>query len=377
MMSVKQITDYITQIVREKNGFICENDLEKFCEKCYPNIILTDGYGSRGKYFDSLQILHCFNTELKFKSAYERGDFLKKIRRSITAHNINIANTRLNKIKELEQTLKKKEIIISKCKEDLLLDIILNKNPEKFLFDLVFKYDKDKKYKQKIQILEYMLEKDIDISLAFIEIITHYLLIERDYEKCKTYCLQAINIGNIQSLFLMSLNEYEEDNLDQMKQYFILFADKFDGSSIIYKSGLTNVISCFITMEIDNEIDKDYHQNLNSIQKVLSKISCKETRISIIHIIYCSIDDEINYIEQYQIFKEICLPNEIPKDVLNDYNVIKYINKCNLMSKNSECCICLNDNIVCIPLECCHYFCTKCYPKILNLGSCPNCRCLI
>ena len=90
-MSVKQITDYITQIVREKNGFICENDLEKFCEKCYPNIILTDGYGSRGKYFDTFK----FNAE--FDKYIEEQEKKRLLNNELKTHDLNtIENERVD-----------------------------------------------------------------------------------------------------------------------------------------------------------------------------------------------------------------------------------------------------------------------------------------
>ena len=61
------------------------------------------------------------------------------------------------------------------------------------------------------------------------------------------------------------------------------------------------------------------------------------------------------------------------KELLNNYDVIIYINKCNVLKKQNECPIC-NDIVDCIPLECAHYICINCYPTIVNSGKCPLCR---
>lgn len=377
MMTISQITDCIKQLFEQYQNNISPTHLLIFFRKCYPDIILTDGNGSGGgNHFDSFKILNSFNAQMNFPTENARRNFLKKIRLAIESHNMEVGNKRLNRIKELEQSLKKKEKIISTCKEDLLLDIILNKNPEKYLYDLVFKYDLDRKYKQKILILEYMIEKRIDTELAFLEIINHFLEKEQDYEKCKKYGLLAlVDFDNINILGLMVKNEFEYDDFDEMKKYFNLLVDKIDSTKAINPEwDILSLTSYYIVKHILNNND-EYKP---CIAKLLSVINCKDLRNDIIENIYYSLEDYKNYIEQYNIFKDLgCSNNEIPKDVINDSSVVKYINKCNLMFNMGDCCICLNDNIKCIPLECCHYFCTNCYPMVVNGNTCPTCRCEI
>ena len=377
-MNIKQITDYAGDIVKASNNVLYVNDIEKFCEKCYPNIILSDGNGNNSRScFDSFKILCYFDYHIKFTKACDRQNFLKKIRKAIILHNNKVSRDRLDKIRELEQTVKKQNSIISICKEDLLLDIILNKNPEKFLYDLVFKYDKDRKYKQKIQILENMIEKGIDTELALVEITLHYLRKERDYDKCRKYALEGVKLDNVFMIALMTYNEYLEDSYDELKIYFNMFAEKCDEKTILNSQwNFSNVMNSYI-LSISNE-DDDYEISLGYVKKILSIIQSKEQRETLLNYLYFCLEDFKSPIEQYQIFKEICSNlNEIPKDIITNDDVIKYINKCNLMFQMSECCICLNNNIKCIPLECCHYFCTNCYPKILEREYCPNCRCTI
>ena len=377
MMSVKQISDYAEVFARINNNFLNVQDIEKFCTKCYPNIILSDGNGNGCIKYDSFKIVSYFELHLKLENTPVRRDFLKKVRKAIILHNNKVARDRLDKIRELEQIVKKQNVTISTCKEDLLLDIILNKNTEKFLYDLVFIYDKDRKYKQKIQILEHMIEKGIDTELALIDITLHYLKKERDYDKCRKYALEGIKLENVFMIALMTYNEYLEDSYDELKIYFNLFAEKCDEKTILNSQwNFSNVMNSYI-LSISNE-DDDYEISLGYVKKILSIIQSKEQRETLLNYLYFCLEDFKSPIEQYQIFKEICSNlNEIPKDIITNDDVIKYINKCNLMFQMSECCICLNNNIKCIPLECCHYFCTNCYPKILEREYCPNCRCTI
>jgi len=377
MMSVKQISDYAEVFARIKNNSLNVQDIEKFCTKCYPNIILSDGNGNSCITYDSFRIVCYFESHLKLEKTSDRRDFLKKVRKAIILHNNKVARDRSDKIRELEQVVKKQNVIISTCKEDLLLDIILNKNPEKFLYDLVFKYDKDRKYKQKIQILEHMIEKRIETEMALIEITLHYLKKERNYDKCRNYALEGVKLENVFIMALMTYNEYHEDNFDEMKEYFDLFAEKFDDKTIMNSQwNFSNVMNSYILcLNIEND---DYKTSLGYVKKILSTIQSKEHRENLLKNLYYCLEDFKSSIEQYQIFVEISTNlNEIPKEITNDFDVIKYINKCNLMFHMSECCVCLENNIKCIPLECCHYFCTNCYPKILERGSCPNCRCVI
>jgi uncharacterized protein YerC len=223
-------------------------------------------------------------------------------------------------------------------------------------------------------VIAYCDEKDIEIELALTEITVHYLRKQRDYEKCKKYGSEGIKIGNVDVIGLLAYNEYDEDNFDELIEYFILLSEKCDESTFINPEWkISKLVTCYLNFLDMNE---NYVEKLQPVKKILSIIKSNEHRKSLLTDIYFNLDDFRNYIEIYQIFKEICDINEIPKEIVNDSGVVKYINKCNLMYKIcDECCVCLNNNIKSIPLECCHYFCTNCYPKILETGSCPNCRC--
>ena len=351
-------------------GMIDKVQIEAFCKHFHKNDILTDEIGGRHENFDSFKIFNLIRAKVPLLSTYGRQDLLKKIRLSIYSHNNNVAKERLDRIKELEKINNKQQVFISECKEELLLNIILNKNPDKFLYDLSFKYDLEEKYEQKIQILEYMIKKNIDYELAIILITKHYLNREQDYEKCKKYALIGIDSKIVNCMYLMSYNEFLQNNFEETKKYLLMLIDNYNENSSCLKLNISSLIVYYMNNE-----KKDLDTMYNYISKILKKYSNKKY---ILNDIFFNFVDDKNMIELFQIFQKICSNNiEIPKEVVNDNDVIKYINKCNLMSKNTDCCICLNDDVKCIALECCHYFCTECYPTILYSGSCPSCRCTL
>lgn len=66
------------------------------------------------------------------------------------------------------------------------------------------------------------------------------------------------------------------------------------------------------------------------------------------------------------------------KNINNDANVIIFKNKINRQSKKQKCAVCLIDTD-CIPYECSHYNCIKCYVTIMSNQKssrrvCPECR---
>ena len=55
-------------------------------------------------------------------------------------------------------------------------------------------------------------------------------------------------------------------------------------------------------------------------------------------------------------------------------------NKLSVFGKNDKCPICLIEDTKCIPFECTHFVCIKCYPKIVFINNyiiCPICRCVL
>lgn len=355
------------------NGcYVEKSQIEAFCRHFHKNDILTDEVGGRHENFDSFKIFNLIKMKVPLLTSYARQDLLKKIRQAIYSHNNNVAIERLSRIKDLEKINNEQKKVILKCKEELLLEIILNKNPDKILFDLSVNYDMDKQYGKKIQILEHMIQNNIEYELAIISITNHYINREYDYEKCKKYALIGIDSEIIGCMFLMAYNELLQNKFDETKKYLIMFIDNCNGESSFSILNIQSLIIYYMNNE-----KKDLDSMYSYISKFLTKTS-EAVKKQILQEICFNFEDEKNSIELFQIFQKICSSNtEIPKEIVNDNDVIKYINKCNLMSKNTDCCICLNEDVKCIALECCHYFCTECYPTILYSGSCPSCRCIV
>lgn len=372
---MNQINEYINQLVETNKGNINSIDIERFFQEFYPESILSDGNGTRNICYDSFKTLDHFDFKMKFSHVFQRRNFLKKIRKAIISHNNKTAIKSLEKIKELQKTIEEKNLKILNSKEDLLFNIILNKNPEKLFCQLVSDYNRDKEYGKKIELLEYMIEHDINKEYGLIEICEHYLKIERDYEKCKNYALK--DDTNLKFLVLLIFNEHFEKNYCEMIKYFNTYSDKIEKTIENVDWNFAYVIIDYISFSLSEIEEFTSITSLNYVKKILTMIE-KKYRQNILLELCRILNVKKSFVEMYQILKEIVTDmNDIPKKISNEHNVIKYINKCNLMSKNGECCICLNNDVKCIPLECCHYFCFDCYPKILQTGSCPSCRCKI
>ena len=73
-------------------------------------------------------------------------------------------------------------------------------------------------------------------------------------------------------------------------------------------------------------------------------------------------------LERYLLYQEYNIP--FKEELTRDIHIFK--NKCNFLSKESECPVCLETR-KCIPLECAHYICLECYPKVYE-DTCPVCK---
>jgi len=96
--------------------------------------------------------------------------------------------------------------------------------------------------------------------------------------------------------------------------------------------------------------------------------------------------DENIRIEEH--IQRICRQNEfamyifrmqhnIPQPHPPTRTLIIFHNRYMFQKKSDKCPICLEDNVICIPTECCHYICVSCYTRLLKSKhsvECPCCR---
>jgi tetratricopeptide (TPR) repeat protein len=186
----------------------------------------------------------------------------------------------------------------------------------------------------------------------------YYSDVEKNYDKSKKYFLDAIQNNNYDAYNNLGLYYYNiEKNYEKAKEYYLL-ACEHDIPEAFNNLGL-------YYYEIDNNYDISKLYFIEALKR--------------------NVDDAINNIklittplERYIIFRQNCISieeynNTNENDENNDRQVIIFKNRLNFCSKFMECIICMNDYMH-IPLECSHYICVDCYPKIIKSQKCPICR---
>ena len=209
--------------------------------------------------------------------------------------------------------------------------IISIDNLARYYQDIEKNYDKAKKY--------YLMAIENGNAEAMNNLARYYEDIEKNYDKAKKYYLMAIENGNAEAM--NNLACYYEDikkNYDEAKKYYLMAIDKGNIESMY------NLAHYYEEIEENYEEAKKYYlmaiKNDFDINKLNTNLS-GNLLLSLYH----------QYGEKY--YKDIkCI------------NIYK--NKCNLNYKIEECPICVEEDVKCIPLECSHFYCTKCYVELIN-----------
>jgi len=189
----------------------------------------------------------------------------------------------------------------------------------------------------------------------------YYIDIEKKYDIGIKYYMKAIKLNNIHAMNNLGSYYYNiEKNYIEAKKYF--------------------------QMAIDKELPEAYNSMGLYYYKIDNNIEI--AKLYFIHSLCCDIDNPESVknnlkiitspLERYILYKQnsIEISNDDDKEFNNDEYVVIFKNRLNHFSKFIECCICLTEYTN-IPLECTHYVCVDCYPKILNSKKCPICRIMI
>jgi tetratricopeptide (TPR) repeat protein len=189
----------------------------------------------------------------------------------------------------------------------------------------------------------------------------YYVTQEKNYDLAKQHYLESIELKNIHAMNNLGMYYYSiEKNYIEAKKYYQMASDNalleaYNNLGLYY-------------YEIDNNVD-------------IAKMYFAEALYLSNNDIYSSNQIKINLkiilspIERYILYQQnnIVATREEDDEFNKDKNVIIFKNRYNLFAKFIECCICLNEYCN-IPLECTHYICVDCYPKIIKSAKCPLCR---
>lgn len=192
----------------------------------------------------------------------------------------------------------------------------------------------------------------------------------KNHNLSKKYYLMAIDKGNSTAMYLLGLYYHKiEKKYDEAKKYYLMSFEKDNNADSINYLGFY-----YHTIEKNYDeakkyylmaIDKGHLGSMNNLAKYYQEIKnydeAKKYYLMAIEkgnsIAKTNIKNIISDLELYILCNENNIKIELPRDF--------YIfnNKINMASKQDDCPICMETK-KCIPLECCHYFCTDCYPKI-------------
>jgi tetratricopeptide (TPR) repeat protein len=215
-------------------------------------------------------------------------------------------------------------------------------------YDLMKKY-----YKSGLKTID---KSDILNNLGF-----YYIDIEKKYDFGVKYYLESIKLNNIHAMNNLGMYYYNiEKNYILAKKYYQMACDN-------------NLVQAYNNMALYfYEIDNNYQiAKLYFIESIISDINNIENITNVkknMKHIYTPLERYIWFLQN-----SINIDKNEEDEFNKDEQIIIFKNRLNLFGKFEECCICMVDYTV-IPLECTHYICVDCYPKIINSAKCPLCR---
>ena len=182
----------------------------------------------------------------------------------------------------------------------------------------------------------------------------YYYSIEKNYELTKKYYLMAIENNIIKSMY--SLGHYYdniEKNTEMTKKYYTM------GAELNYPEALEALGDIY---------NYDEHNKEEAIKYYTKAISLGNFDA------YKELKQIANQLEIYNIFEKHNIKYNEQMTKKTEKAVQIYQNKIKYLSRTVDCPVCLDENILCIPVTCsAHFVCTDCYIKIYD-KPCPVCR---
>jgi tetratricopeptide (TPR) repeat protein len=199
----------------------------------------------------------------------------------------------------------------------------------------------------------------------------------------KKYYLLAIEQKNSDAMNNLGYQYYSEQKYDKaIKYYSMAFEHKnttvYNNIGMFYFDVEKNYDKAveYYKLAADNNIPEAFY-NLALYYHAIKKDINTAIKYYIEAIIYNipNAKEHIKIIttplERYILFNQ----NQIIFDEEQDRQINIFINRLN-SKKLDDCIICM-EYYTNIPLECGHYICVDCYPKILKTTKCPVCRTVI
>ena len=217
-----------------------------------------------------------------------------------------------------------------------------------------------------LRYIKYDFDKAIEYYLKSIEkknghamndLGFYYYSIEKNYELTKKYYLMAIEQKMGKSMY--SLGHYYENienNIEIAKKYYTM------GAELNYSEAIEAL------GDIHNYMEKNKDDAIKCYVKAISLGNFNA---------YKELEQIANQLEIFSIFEKNKIDYKDKMNKMNNKNardIQIYKNKIKHLSNTDDCPICLDENVLCIPVTCsAHFICTDCYTKIYD-KPCPICR---
>jgi len=209
---------------------------------------------------------------------------------------------------------------------------------------------------------------------------------QRELQLAEKYYLMAISYDKKYSNNLGILYA-EENNFALAEKYYLIAIENNDHKALnnlgnLYKKQHKyNLAEKYYLESIQKECKSRTMHNLALIYKEQKKRDLAEKYL--LESIQCDNDSLVtsdsaiddlsrmygnNYIKLYYKLSSLNNNNnntlkEKLADLLKSKSVKNFHNKLKFLSKNGSCPICLDDNVITIPLECAHFYCCDCYSR--------------
>jgi len=182
----------------------------------------------------------------------------------------------------------------------------------------------------------------------------YYYIIEQNYELTKKYYMMAIENNMSKSMYALGHYYHNiEKNIKLAKKYYTMGAEQNYDEALEALGDIYNY---------------DEHNKEEAIKYYIKAISLGNTGA------YNELKNIANQLEIYNIFVKHKITYNEKMTKQNEKALQIYQNKIKYLSRTVDCPVCLDENVLCIPVTCsAHFICTDCYVKIYD-KPCPVCR---
>lgn len=181
----------------------------------------------------------------------------------------------------------------------------------------------------------------------------------KQYDLAEKFYLKSIDYGRESAIHRLASLYERQHKIDLAESYYLLALDKKSSHALIdlikfYDRNNRKDLAIKYSIEALFSNEKDCNFGYKKINKVCN----------------------YNELKLYSLLDNITNKNQFINGKINELDKIRDVkyfkNKINLLSKEDQCPICLDEHVLVIPKECAHFYCRECYVEIKKCSICDN-----